>query len=63
MRERNPVFDIDAVNDMTRDGIERLANMQCADGGWGWFSGFGEMSYPHTTALVVHGLQSPRRMT
>ena len=31
--------------------------MQLSDGGWGWFSGFGEHSYPHTTAVVVHGLQ------
>jgi hypothetical protein len=31
--------------------------MQLADGGWGWFSGFGEHSWPHTTAVVVHGLQ------
>ncbi len=23
-------------------GIERLADMQLSDGGWGWFSGFGE---------------------
>ena len=29
----------------------------CSDGGWGWFSGCGERSWPHTTALVVHGLQ------
>ena len=29
----------------------------CSDGGWGWFSGFGEHSWPHTTAVVVHGLQ------
>ncbi len=57
VRERNPVFDVDTVNNMTRDGVEHLANMQLGDGGWGWFSGFGEQSYPHTTALVVHGLQ------
>ena len=31
--------------------------MQCGDSGWGWFSGFGEQSWPHTTAVVVHGLQ------
>jgi uncharacterized protein YfaS (alpha-2-macroglobulin family) len=31
--------------------------MQCDDGGWGWFSGWGERSWPHTTAYVVHGLQ------
>jgi uncharacterized protein YfaS (alpha-2-macroglobulin family) len=30
--------------------------MQLSDGGWGWFSGYGERSYPHTTAVVVHGL-------
>ena len=34
--------------------------MQLGDGGWGWFSGFGEQSYPHTTAVVVHGLQVAR---
>ena len=31
--------------------------MQLGDGGWGWFSGWGEQSWPHTTATVVHGLQ------
>jgi uncharacterized protein YfaS (alpha-2-macroglobulin family) len=31
--------------------------MQLSDGGWGWFRGYGEHSYPHTTAVVVHGLQ------
>ena len=35
--------------------------MQLSDGGWGWFSGSGEHSYPHTTALVVHGLQVAKR--
>ena len=41
----------------SRTGVERLTEMQCSDGGWGWFSGWGEHSSPHTTALVVHGLQ------
>jgi uncharacterized protein YfaS (alpha-2-macroglobulin family) len=54
---RNPVFDVEEVNRMTKEGVERLTNMQNADGGWGWFSGSGEFSWPHTTALVVHGLQ------
>jgi hypothetical protein len=58
--ERNPVFDTDEVRNMTKAGVERLTNMQNADGGWGWFSGFGEVSWPHTTALVVHGLQVAR---
>ena len=34
-----------------------LTEMQVSDGGWGWFSGWGERSWPHTTATVVHGLQ------
>lgn len=55
--EHNPVFDEKTVADMVNRGIKRLANMQLSDGGWGWFSGYGEKSYPHTTALVVHGLQ------
>ncbi|HZK81728.1 MAG TPA: hypothetical protein VFC46_11685, partial [Humisphaera sp.] len=57
VKERNPVFDIDTVVKMAKDGVEKLTNMQNGDGGWGWFSGFGEQSYPHTTAVVVHGLQ------
>ena len=43
-----------------RAGIQRLADMQLSDGGWGWFSGYGEFASPHTTALVVHGLQVAR---
>lgn len=60
LKERNPVFDIDTVVAMTKDGVNRLTNMQNADGGWGWFSGMGEQSWPHTTAQVVHGLQIAR---
>jgi uncharacterized protein YfaS (alpha-2-macroglobulin family) len=44
------------VKDMTRAGLDRLAAMQMSDGGWGWFSGSGESSWPHTTAYVVLGL-------
>ena len=55
--DRNPVFDNDEVTRMVKSGVERLEQMQNADGGWGWFSGAGEQSYPHTTATVVHGLQ------
>ena len=53
----NPVFDDAEVKRMVKAGVDRLAAMQCADGGWGWFSGQGEYSSPHTTAYVVHGLQ------
>jgi len=58
--DRNPVFEEAEVANMVKSGIERLAAMQCGDGGWGWFSGWGEHSYPHTTAYVVHGLQLAR---
>jgi uncharacterized protein YfaS (alpha-2-macroglobulin family) len=55
--DRNPVFDEAEVDAMSRDGVGKLTEMQLSDGGWGWFSGYGEYSYPHTTALVMHGLQ------
>ncbi len=55
--DRNPVFDQAEVGRMVKDGVNRLTEMQNSDGGWGWFSGWGERSYPHTTAYVVHGLQ------
>ncbi len=55
--ERNPVFDQDELEKIVKAGVHRLTEMQLADGGWGWFSGYGEKSYAHTTAVVVHGLQ------
>ena len=54
---RNPVFDEQEVRGMAKEGVRALTQMQLSDGGWGWFSGWGERSYPHTTAVVVHGLQ------
>ncbi len=53
----NPVFNEATVAEMARAGLSRLQSMQVSDGGWGWFSGPGAQSYPHTTAYVVHGLQ------
>eukprot|EP00112_Aurelia_sp_Birch-Aquarium-sp1_P008562 Seg19468.1 transcript_id=Seg19468.1/GoldUCD/mRNA.D3Y31 product="UPF0192 protein all5100" protein_id=Seg19468.1/GoldUCD/D3Y31 len=35
--------------------------MQNNDGGWGWFSGYAEYSYPHTTAVVIHGLSIAKK--
>lgn len=55
--DRNPVFDQEEVTTMAKEGLQALTNMQLGDGGWGWFSGWGEHSWPHTTAVVVHGLQ------
>jgi uncharacterized protein YfaS (alpha-2-macroglobulin family) len=58
--DRNPIYDEQLVVKMVNDGVARLADMQLSDGGWGWFSGHGEHSSPHTTATVVHGLQIAR---
>jgi len=55
--KENPVFDEAKVVEMVKEGVRDLEAMQVEDGGWGWFSGWGERSYPHTTAIVVHGLQ------
>lgn len=55
--DRNPVFDPEEVAAIVKENVDRLTAMQLSDGGWGWFSGYGEHSYPHTTAVVVHGLQ------
>lgn len=52
----NPVFDELEIEKMASRGVEDLMSMQNADGGWGWFFGHREDSYPHTTAVVVHGL-------
>jgi len=52
----NPVFSEQQMNAIIRTGVNKLTEMQLGDGGWGWFSGYGEYSSPHTTAQVVHGL-------
>jgi uncharacterized protein YfaS (alpha-2-macroglobulin family) len=54
--QNNPVFDELEMQKMVTAGVDRLIAMQNSDGGWGWFSGYGESSFPHTTAVVVHGL-------
>lgn len=54
--QNNPVFDEVEISKMVATGIDKLMAMQNSDGGWGWFSGYGETSYPHTTAVVMHGL-------
>lgn len=59
--DRNPVFDEAEVLAMVKQGVADLTAMQNSDGGWGWFSGYGEQSWPHTTAVVVHGLQVAER--
>ncbi|MBR5837467.1 MAG: hypothetical protein IKZ84_02900, partial [Victivallales bacterium] len=56
--DRDPVFDEELLDSMIRKGLRDLTAMQCSDGGWGWFSGWGESSWPHTTAIVVQGLKT-----
>jgi uncharacterized protein YfaS (alpha-2-macroglobulin family) len=55
--DRNPVFSEAELSKIVKTGVDRLTEMQLADGGWGWFSGWGEQSTAHTTAVVVRGLQ------
>ena len=54
--QREPVFDPAELDKIVKAGVQRLTEMQLSDGGWGWFSGWGERSTPHTTAVVVRGL-------
>ncbi len=53
---RNPVFDETEMNRIIQDSVKALTDMQLSDGGWGWFSGYGEHSSAHMTSQVVHGL-------
>lgn len=55
-KDFNPVFDDVEMNRIIAEGVKALTEMQLSDGGWGWFSGYGEHSTPHLTAQVVHGL-------
>ena len=59
--QTNPVFDEVELDKMVAQGVDKLMTMQNSDGGWGWFSGHGETSYPHMTAIVVHGLLIARK--
>ncbi len=56
----NPVFDEKKVLEMSKAGVDRLAAMQLADGGWGWFSGASENSSAHITAQIIQGLIKAR---
>jgi uncharacterized protein YfaS (alpha-2-macroglobulin family) len=58
--DSSPVFDEAELSKIVRTGVNRLTEMQLTDGGWGWFSGWGEHSTPHMTAIVVHGLTIAR---
>ncbi|CAN0370133.1 unnamed protein product, partial [Ectocarpus sp. 4 AP-2014] len=51
-RRSDPVFDGEELDRIVKAGVSRLMEMQMSDGGWGWFSGWGEHSSPHTTVTV-----------
>lgn len=55
--DENPVFSEEKVERLVKQGLRQLTSMQLSDGGWGWFSGYGERSSAHMTALAMHGLQ------
>lgn len=59
--DRNPVFNEVELARIVTTGVTDLTNMQLSDGGWGWFSGFGEHSTVHLTSQVVHGLTVAQR--
>lgn len=44
---------------MVKDGVDRIAGMQNADGGFGWFSN--NESHPYVTAYVAYGLGLARQ--
>lgn len=44
---------------MVKDGVDRIAGMQNADGGFGWFAN--NESHPYVTAYVAYGLALARR--
>ncbi|MGL4511669.1 MAG: alpha-2-macroglobulin family protein [Lacipirellulaceae bacterium] len=60
-RKQSPVFQPAELDQVVKAGVRRLAEMQLGDGGWGWFTGYGETSSPHTTATVVRGLAVAKR--
>ena len=41
--QTNPVFDEVEMEKMVAAGVDKLMSMQNSDGGWGWFSGYGEI--------------------
>lgn len=55
-RDSLPSFDPAQFNKVTTDSLKMIESMVNADGGWGWFSGYGEVSWPDTTAYVVDAL-------
>lgn len=51
-----PVYDSGELRRMAEAGLQRLANFQHKDGGWGWWQG--DASSTYMTAYVLMGLQT-----
>ena len=58
-RSHNPVYDQAVVNAMTKEGLQRLYNMQRGDGGWGWWPGSGYAD-EYMSAYVMWGLATAK---
>ncbi len=58
-RGSNPVYDQAVVNQMTKEGLDRLYGMQRGDGGWGWWPGSSQ-SDEYMTAYVMWGLATAK---
>ena len=52
----DPSFDAKTFNRVMDENLKMILTMVNSDGGWGWFSGYREYSYPDTTAYVVDAL-------
>lgn len=57
---RHPLADPAAFDKTVKSNLKMIGAMQNADGGWGWFSGYAEQSYPDTTCCVVDALLAIR---
>ncbi len=52
----DPSFDAKTFNRVMDENLKMILTMVNSDGGWGWFGGYREYSYPDTTAYVVDAL-------
>jgi hypothetical protein len=50
-----------ALDKLIADNLKMVQGMVNSDGGWGWFSGYGESSWTDTTAFVVDALLEARK--
>ncbi len=56
--EYSMVYNEAEFNKIAFDTLKTLADYQNPDGGWGWFSGYYEVSAPDTTAYAVAALSA-----